>query len=124
MDLNDLTIGQAKQLVRMFPQTTEYLQTKQTHPMLGKRCIVRTYSAGVHFGTVTYINGTEIQLNNAYRLWEWKNGGLSLSAVNQNGLKGGRINYTGEIYLINAIELMPMTVAFEASYGQYVEDRK
>lgn len=92
------------------------------HPMLNRRCILRTHSAGVHFGLVKEVHGTEVRLVDAARLWRWENGGLSLSAVNQNGMKGGRINLTGEIYLTEVIELIPTTKNFENSWGKYVED--
>ena len=92
------------------------------HPMAGRRCIIRTYSAGVHFGFVKEIKDREVLLTDAARLWKWENGGLSLSAVNKNGLKGGRVNLTGEIYLTEAIEVIPTTEEFEKSWRQYVED--
>lgn len=91
------------------------------HPMLGLRCICRTYSAGVHFGKVVFARGSECELVDSARLWSWKNGGLSLSAVNLNGMKGGRINMTGRIYLTEVIEFIPTTESFEASWGKYVE---
>lgn len=95
------------------------------HPMLGKRCLVRTYSAGVHIGDVTYINpnnSMELKLENALRLWKWTDGGLSLSAVANNGINGGRLNKTGEVYLTNAIELIPTTKQAEGTYVKFIED--
>ncbi len=91
------------------------------HPMIGRRCIVRTYSAGVHFGKVKSASGSEVHLLDSSRLWRWENGGLSLSAVNSEGMKGGRVNNTGEIFLTDAIELIPTTEVFEKSWGKYVE---
>lgn len=91
------------------------------HPMVGRRCIVRTYSAGVHFGKIVSAKGSEVHLIDAARLWKWEGGGLSLSAVNAEGMKGGRINITGEVYLTDAIELIPTTKMFEESWGRYVE---
>lgn len=96
--------------------------SEDSNPMIGRRCIVRTYSAGVHFGLVVAVDGTNVHLTNAARLWKWSNGGLSLSAVNKNGMKGGRVNITGEIWLTQAIELIPTTEAFESSWRAYVED--
>ena len=93
--------------------------------MLGKRCIVRTYSAGVHIGDVTYVNpdnSMEVKLENALRLWNWRGGGLSLSAVANNGIKGGRLNRTGEVYLTNAIEYIPTTEEAEKTYAKFIED--
>ena len=92
------------------------------HPMEGRRCLIRTYSAGVHIGDVVSAEGMEVHLKNALRLWKWTGGGLSLSAVANNGIKGGRLNRTGEVYLTNAIEIIPTTEAAEATYAKFVED--
>ena len=98
-----------------------------THPMLGKRCLVRTYSAGVHIGNVVWINSDnsmECKLENALRLWKWEGGGLSLSAVALNGIKGGRLNETGTIALTNAIEYIETTQEAEKTYAKFTEDKK
>lgn len=95
---------------------------KTAHPMLGKRCLVRTYSAGVHIGDVVLVDGMEVQLKNALRLWKWEGGGLSLSAVANNGIKGGRLNKTGDVYLTNAIEFIPTTTIAEKSFEKFIED--
>jgi hypothetical protein len=95
------------------------------HPMLNRRCIIRTYSAGVHIGTVVSVNpnnSAEVYLRDALRLWKWEGGGLSLSSVANNGIKGGRLNKTGEIYLTNAIEFIPTTPAAESTYVKFIED--
>lgn len=92
------------------------------HPMLNRRCLIRTYSAGVHIGLITHIDGMEVKLENALRLWKWEGGGLSLSAVANNGIKGGRINRTGEIYLTNVIEMIPTTLLAEETYERFIED--
>lgn len=94
------------------------------HPMVGRRCIVRTYSAGVHIGDVVYVDGMECRLLNALRLWKWEGGGLSLSAVANNGIKKGRLNFTGEVYLTNCIEFIPTTEEAEATYEKFIEDKK
>ena len=95
------------------------------HPFLGIRCVIRTYSAGVHIGTVKWVNpydSREVLLTDALRLWKWEGGGLSLSAVANNGINGGRLNRTGEVYLTEAIEYIPTTDKAEASYVQFVEE--
>jgi hypothetical protein len=91
---------------------------------VGKDVLVRTYSAGVHIGKVKWINpenANECILENSLRLWKWENGGLSLSAVANDGIKGGRLNRTGEIVLTNAIEYIPTTKKARESYEEYVE---
>lgn len=56
--------------------------------MIGKKCIVRSTAAGVHAGIVEELNGTEVLLKDAYRLWRYytrdKTG--SISDVAANGL--------------------------------------
>ena len=66
----------------------------------------------------------EVRLSEALRLWKWEGGGLSLSSVAQNGIKSGRLNYTGEVLLTNAIEVIPTTPAAEKTYVKFIEDRE
>lgn len=96
----------------------------KTHPMVGRRCLVRCYGAGVHIGLVETIEGDEVYLKEAIRLWKWERGGLSLSAVANNGIKGGRLNRTGEVYLTSCIELIPTTPEAEKSFVKFIEDVK
>ena len=49
MNIDDMKLGDLKQIAAMF---TSSEKTQKEHPMLGKRCLVRTYSAGVHIGDV------------------------------------------------------------------------
>jgi hypothetical protein len=126
MNLDELTLKDIKQLQSLFNIDNDKLINKQDHPMLGKRCLLRTYSAGVHIGDVIYINpdnSMEVKLENSLRLWKWEGGGLSLSAVANNGIKGGRLNETGEVYLTNVIEFIPTTKDAEKSFVQYIEDK-
>jgi hypothetical protein len=61
MNLNDLTIGEAKRLAAKIAAPETWCGK---HPMLGRRCLIRTYSAaGVHIGDVVYINGMEVRRN-------------------------------------------------------------
>ena len=95
------------------------------HPMQGKYCVVRTYSAGVHIGRVEWVNpqnSMEVLLEGALGLWKWEGGGLSLSAVARNGIKGGRLNYTGEVFLTNVIEFIPVSRGARETYERFIED--
>jgi ferredoxin-fold anticodon binding domain-containing protein len=107
MSLDNLTFGEIKQLANLFNNN----QIKNTNPMIGKYCVIRTYSAGVHIGTVESINGKEILLKNARRIWKW-NGAFTLSEVSLNGLdpENSRISETvNEIFITEAIEIIPAT---------------
>jgi hypothetical protein len=124
MNIDELTYGQIKEIQRLFVGEKK-ISNNTHHPMLGRRCLVRTYSAGVHIGDVAYINtenAMEIKLENALRLWQWKDGGLSLSAVANNGIVNGRLNRSGEVYLTNVIEMIPTTSKAEESYEKFIED--
>ena len=130
MNIADLTIGEAKRLVSLLT-ANEHIPganklasaiSQPSHPMLGRRCLIRTYSAGVHIGNVVYVEGMETKLTDALRLWKWEGGGLSLSAVANNGIKKGRLNRTGEVYLTNVIEIIPTTTEAEATYAKFIED--
>lgn len=124
MDIDNLTLGEIKKLKCLFNNNSQIIQS---HPMLGKRCLVRTYSAGVHIGDVTWINpnnSMDCKLENSLRLWKWEGGGLSLSAITKNGIKGGRLNETGEVALTNAIEYINTTQKAEESYVRFIEDKE
>ena len=127
MNLDQLTLGQIKEIGALLnlPAKTVKSCNADNHPMMGKRCLIRTYSAGVHIGDVVWINpenSMEVKLTNALRLWKWEGGGLSLSAVANNGIKGGRLNKTGDVFLTNAIEFIPTTNDAEQSYVKFIED--
>lgn len=78
--------------------------------MIGKYCIVRTYSAGVHAGTLKAHNGKEVILTDSRRIWYW-DGAASLSQLANDGTsKPGNCKFpapTPEILLTEAIEIIP-----------------
>lgn len=124
IELDNLTIKQVREIQALFPNGPMTVnETLKSHPMLGRRCLIRTYSAGVHIGDVIAVSegGLEVHLKNALRLWKWEGGGLSLSAVANNGIKGGRIDKTGEVFLTNAIEFIPTTEEAEQTYVKFTE---
>ena len=106
------------------PKAAEKKEPKPSDFFIGKRCLIRTYSAGVHIGKVEEVSQMEVRLSDALRLWQWKDGGLSLSAVANNGINGGRLNYTGEVLLTNAIEIIPTTKEAERTYVKFIEDKE
>lgn len=72
--------------------------------------LVRTYSAGVHFGELVKKDGTNVLLKNARRLYFWK-GCFTLSEIAVFGPKAGtRIACEVPfIELTQAIELIPIS---------------
>jgi hypothetical protein len=75
---------------------------------IGKECIIRTYSAGVHFGTVVDRAGTEVLLKNARRIWYWDKA-FTLNAVANSGAGDGTkmSEPVAEILLTESIEVLP-----------------
>ena len=130
VNIEEMTIREAREVAAMFANissaaTAAPAAPRWQHPLIGKRVLVRTYSAGVHIGTLVSVNpdnAMECHLKDALRLWKWNDGGLSLSAVAHNGIKGGRLNRTDEVTLTNAIEYIPVTAEAWASYEKFIED--
>lgn len=108
INIEELTIGQAKELATLFNAP----QQPQTglNSMLGKKCVVRTYSAGVWFGEIAEKSGNEVILKNARRMWYWYAAeSVSLSAVALHGInqtKSKIVAAVPEVWL-EAIELIP-----------------
>ena len=108
MNINDLTIGQAKELASMFGTSASITPA---HPFVGQYVIARCYSAGVHAGEVVSVDGENVILKDSRRLWAWKaEDGVALSGVAQHGIKAGSkldvVNPT--IYLTGVCELIPV----------------
>ena len=74
--------------------------------------IVRTYTAGVHAGTLVSREGKEVVLENSRRLWYW-DGAASLSELAVRGVsKPGNCKFPSvvpSIMLTEAIEIIPCT---------------
>lgn len=69
MNIDDLTLGQLKEIVAMFPnQSNQQID----NGMKGKYVIVRCKDAGVHAGILESYSGREAVLLESRRLWYWK----------------------------------------------------
>ena len=86
--------------------------------MIGKICMVRTYSAGVFLGTLKERAGKEVTLTDARRMWYW-DGAASLSQLATTGTsKPDKCRFpapVNEVLLTEAIEIIPATEAAIAS---------
>lgn len=86
--------------------------------MLGKYCMVRTYSAGVFAGTLAERNGKEARLTNARRIWYW-DGAASLSQLAAEGTsKPQNCKFpcpVEEILLTEVIEIIPISPVAQVS---------
>lgn len=77
-----------------------------------KAVIVRTYSAGVHFGYLRSREGKEVHLERSRRIWRWY-GAWTLSEIAANGLDISRskVAWPVDIVLTEAIEIIDCTPA-------------
>jgi len=78
----------------------------------GPFVVVRTYSAGVHVGTLVSQRGREVVLGDARRLWRWK-GANTLHEIALRGVSLSEFTRISEpvarITLTEAIEIIPAT---------------
>ena len=110
MNINDLTIGQAKELTALFGNAQTQQQPASLNSMVSKKCIVRTHSAGVWFGEVAEKSGNEVIIKNARRMWKWWAAeSISLSAVALHGIKHDESKIVEPVHAVwlEAIELIP-----------------
>lgn len=86
---------------------------------VGKYCVIRTYSTGVHAGILVQREGSDVVLRDSRRLWSWSaSQGVALSGVAQHGLvasesKVDSVNPT--ILLSGVIEVIPASKVAEGS---------
>lgn len=80
--------------------------------LVGKVCLFRTYSAGIHYGTLLEKDGQDCLLMNAKRIWYWS-GACSISQIAMEGSKdisNCKIAVmVDSILLSQVIEIIPMT---------------
>lgn len=107
IDIQDLTIKQINQLKNMFsidsPSTIDNFYK-------GKYVIIRTYSAGVHFGILKEKSGNEVILEKSRRMWFWKSKeSISLSGVANYGIDEDKSKIASELETIwlETIEIIP-----------------
>ena len=118
MNINDLTIGQAKELATMF--NSQQNTTKSLNGMIGKMVIIRTYSAGVWFGKLAEKSGNEVILHQARRMWKWWAAeSISLSSCAIYGIKReqSKIVEAVDSVWLEAIEIIPCSEKAVESIG-------
>ncbi len=95
--------------------------------IVGRYCMVRTYSAGVFAGTVAERNGKEVLLKRGRRIWYWA-GAASLSQLATTGTsKPKQCKFPAEVpevFLTEVIEIIPITDEAKASIEAVPEWRE
>jgi len=117
MNLDELTLGQVKELRTIFG---EGHTVTAKHQDIGKKVIIRTYSAGVHFGELVSKDSDEVILKNSIRIWQWF-GAASLSQLAMEGTsKPSECKFAMAVdsITLKMIEIIPCTqTAIESIEG-------
>ena len=76
---------------------------------VGEYVLIRTYSAGVHFGKLIERDGKEVLLDEARRIWSWR-GAFTLSKVANCGISEGKLSAkVNGLLLTESIEIIPLS---------------
>ena len=91
MDIENLTIAQAREIAEMFGNFKKNNNGKNENDglneQIGEYVIIRTYSAGVWFGRLEKKSGNEVILSEARRMYQWWCAkSISLSGVAKYGI--------------------------------------
>lgn len=77
---------------------------------VGRFVLIRTYSAGVHFGTLESREGKEVVLRDARRVCYWKGANTLNELIARGPGEGSKISEpTARVTLTEAIEVIDMT---------------
>lgn len=130
MDIDNMTIGELKLLVRMSEHPKmdnlrfgavadkEMAVAPFNNGMTGKYVIVRCRDAGVHAGILVRHNGRECLLSEARRLWYWKpaNAAAFLSGVATEGLHpNSKVGAPITVHLTENCEIIECSAVARAS---------
>jgi len=69
MNLDELTLGQIKELNSIFTEKVELKSSTLLDSAIGKYCIVRTRNEGINFGKVIDCDDTGVVLDKARRIY-------------------------------------------------------
>lgn len=122
MNIDDMTIAQAKTIAAMFSGASAL-----NNGMVGKYVVVRCRDAGVHSGILESHNGRECVLTESRRLWYWKAArGAFLSSVATDGVASGskigkevpRIHLTENCEIIECSATAERSIREQQNYNE------
>lgn len=120
----DVTIKNAQKIAAFFARNHSHEAVDIAASMIGKYCIARTFSAGVHAGIVTARHNKEVIMTDTRRIWYW-NGAASLSQLAKSGTSlPNKCKFAvpiQEILLTECIELIPCTNVAERNIREVPE---
>ena len=111
MELDDLKISDLKQLLSIFGT-----ENRTFTPHIGKKCIIRTYASGVHFGELVKQDGRQVELKNSRRLWKWHaTDGISLSEVANTGIDNSKSKICAVLPAMTITDCLEIIPALDAA---------
>ena len=118
MDINDLTIGQAKELAALFSNgisgnAVAHADKGYQSSLVGRYCIIRSYASGVFFGRLEKHSDRIAEISDCRRLWSWKaKKSISLTSVAIYGIDAKNSKLSAAIDLqtvFDCLEFLPVT---------------
>ena len=77
--------------------------------LLNKKVLVRSYDAGVYFGTLTKVEGETVRMENVRNIWYWT-GASCLSQIANDGIKGEKVSpVVGSMVINRVCQILPLT---------------
>lgn len=76
---------------------------------IGKKVLVRSYDAGVYFGTLEDMDGETVRMSNVRNIWHWT-GASCLSQIANDGITGDKVSsVVSSMVLTRVCQIMPLT---------------
>ena len=77
--------------------------------LLNKKVLVRSYDAGVYFGTLTKVKGETVRMENVRNIWHWTVASCLLQIAN-NGITGDKVSpVVGSMVINRVCQIFPLT---------------
>ena len=110
MNINKKELKRVKKTLKSLKKQQK--KAEQLNQMVGRKVIIRTYSAGVWFGMLDKKAKNEVIVSNARRLWRWHTKkSISLSSVAIHGINYDKSRIAEPVNLVwlEAIEIIKCT---------------
>lgn len=77
--------------------------------LINNKVLVRSYDAGVYFGTLTAVKGETCRLENVRNIWQWT-GANTLSDIAIHGIKGDKVTPIISSMVLNRVcQILPLS---------------
>ena len=78
---------------------------------INQKVLVRSYDAGVYFGTLTEVDNDQVRMENVRNIWSWESASC-LSQIANDGIKGGKVSpMVSSMVLMRVCQILPLSDA-------------